>query len=189
MFDLTGQRFGRTVALRFMGGPKTLWECRCDCGRLHFVSTGNLRAENLRAAPSLRSCGCVQRELSRQRLRGNRNTRLDLTGSRFGRLTAMENTGRTKNDCLLWKCQCDCGGTAIVRSGDLRAGVTNSCGCLRSESARKLALELQDVPVRLQRLLERAQSLSATFAHGNAYERFLANKGEVENGNQGSGTA
>lgn len=57
---------------------------------------------------------------------------IDLTGQRFGRLTAAYKAaadgGRTK-----WVCQCECGNTAIVASYDLRTGHTTSCGCYHQE--------------------------------------------------------
>lgn len=34
----------------------------------------------------------------------------------------------------MWKCQCDCGTTLLVRSQFLKNGHTKSCGCYRKES-------------------------------------------------------
>ncbi len=55
--------------------------------------------------------------------------RLDLTGQRFGKLTALapaENIGgRTA-----WLCQCDCGAQRVVKTYHLRSGHTTSCGCI-----------------------------------------------------------
>jgi hypothetical protein len=63
--DLTGQRFGRLLALRPSHTDKRgkwHWLCRCDCGASHTVSMGCLRQGDSR------SCGCLQRELSAKRL-------------------------------------------------------------------------------------------------------------------------
>ncbi len=57
---------------------------------------------------------------------------LDITGNRFGRLEAIERVG-TKGGHALWLCQCACGNTTSLPSGELRSGNTRSCGCLRSE--------------------------------------------------------
>jgi len=57
------------------------------------------------------------------------NIPLDLTGQRFGKLTAISLAipeGRTH-----WTCQCDCGNELEVRSSHLTSGHTKSCGCLR----------------------------------------------------------
>ena len=53
---------------------------------------------------------------------------IDLTGKRFGRLTIIC-FGSTR-----WRCLCDCGETTWVRSGALRSGSTQSCGCLAKEN-------------------------------------------------------
>ena len=52
----------------------------------------------------------------------------DLTGQRFGRLTAI--TISTKTPKIMWACVCDCGGEKSVPSGQLTGGQVKSCGCL-----------------------------------------------------------
>jgi hypothetical protein len=59
--------------------------------------------------------------------------RIDLTGQRFGRLIVLEDVGRTKSKKVIWRCQCECGNTVDVISGQLRSGKTQSCGCLQKE--------------------------------------------------------
>ena len=56
--------------------------------------------------------------------------RLDLTGQRFGLLTAQSIVRFDKSRNAVWLCICDCGKTTEVRAGNLRAGLTKSCGCL-----------------------------------------------------------
>ena len=60
-------------------------------------------------------------------------SRLDITGQRYGRLTAVQDVGRTKYGTRLWECRCDCGATTQVQVGTLRYGNTTSCGCLRRD--------------------------------------------------------
>ena len=62
----------------------------------------------------------------------------DLTGMRFGRLTAVEFVD-TKNKTSRWLCKCDCGEKRIIYSNNLlsRHLPTRSCGCLSKESAAK----------------------------------------------------
>lgn len=62
--DVTGQRFGRLVALepskrenRFQKG---MWRCRCDCGREVDVYLGSL------LSGATQSCGCLNRETSKK---------------------------------------------------------------------------------------------------------------------------
>ena len=64
---------------------------------------------------------------------------IDLTGQRFGRLTAVAPTDkRTCGKNVVWECKCDCGNTVYVGSGSLRIGETRSCGCWRKEKTSNL---------------------------------------------------
>ena len=53
----------------------------------------------------------------------------DLTGQKFGKLTALSVVGRAKNRQALWLCKCDCGGESVVTGNKLVQGTTGSCGC------------------------------------------------------------
>ena len=53
--------------------------------------------------------------------------RLDLTGQRFGMLTALE-PAEDIGSMTAWKCRCDCGKELAVMTAHLRSGQT-SCGC------------------------------------------------------------
>lgn len=53
----------------------------------------------------------------------------DLTGQRFGRLTAVARVKQSRMS--QWRCICDCGAEAIVYAAHLLAGRTKSCGCYR----------------------------------------------------------
>lgn len=61
----------------------------------------------------------------------------DLAGKVFGRLTVLEQFGRTNDRHILWKCSCECGNEAIVSSHQLVSGKTKSCGCLCKENTSK----------------------------------------------------
>ena len=54
---------------------------------------------------------------------------LDLTGQKFGMLTAIRIVGSTKTGQKLWECKCDCGNTTTVISTNLNRDHTRSCGC------------------------------------------------------------
>lgn len=59
---------------------------------------------------------------------------LDITGQRFGRLTACERVPRPKTDHkknAWWECVCECGERIRVRATHLRAKQVRSCGCLK----------------------------------------------------------
>jgi len=53
--DLTGQRFGRWIAIRRYSNSiynTVRWWCRCDCGRERPVSAGTLVSGHSRGCPS-----------------------------------------------------------------------------------------------------------------------------------------
>lgn len=53
--DITGQRFGRLVALKKAPSRNgsTYWLCQCDCGNQKEIKTGNL------TRGATKSCGCI----------------------------------------------------------------------------------------------------------------------------------
>lgn len=57
----------------------------------------------------------------------------DITGQKFGRLTALEPTIRRMGGSVVWRCRCDCGNEAEVAYNSLVSGNTKSCGCLAKE--------------------------------------------------------
>lgn len=59
----------------------------------------------------------------------------DITGERFGRLIVLEVFRRGKQ--TKWWVQCDCGVKKTVLGSSLRAGVSRSCGCQRTELFRQ----------------------------------------------------
>lgn len=61
----------------------------------------------------------------------------DLTGQRFGRLLALSFMGTRKHKSL-WLCKCDCGAEKVVICGQLTSRLTQSCGCLKSETSRSV---------------------------------------------------
>ena len=119
--DLTGQRFGRLVALEptYKNG-KTAWVCKCDCGVEKVIDTSHLRQGDTK------SCGCLHKEKARERGLANAQ---NLLGKRFGKLTVIEKTERRYRGSIVWKCRCDCGDITYVRTDILNSpSGTRSCG-------------------------------------------------------------
>jgi hypothetical protein len=121
--DITDQRFGDLVAVRRAESVKgkTMWLCRCDCGNEKVVEKQALKTGKVT------NCGCKKKERVSPMFK-------DLTGQKFGRLTAIVPTKRRDGKgSVFWKCRCDCGGEAEVTEDSLRTGNTVSCGCRKQE--------------------------------------------------------
>ncbi|MCD7751035.1 MAG: transcriptional regulator [Lachnospiraceae bacterium] len=58
-----------------------------------------------------------------------RFTMNDLTGQRFGMLTALEPLEERDQGRVVWRCRCDCGKIVLRYSSQLKAGVKTNCGC------------------------------------------------------------
>lgn len=58
---------------------------------------------------------------------------IDLTGQKFGRLTALELAGRDQKNRISWRCSCDCGNEKTLLGSLLRTGHATSCGCATVE--------------------------------------------------------
>lgn len=54
---------------------------------------------------------------------------IDITGERFGLLTALAPTAKRSGPNIVWECLCDCGQITFVDTCKLRTGNTKSCGC------------------------------------------------------------
>lgn len=61
----------------------------------------------------------------------------DLTGQRFGYLTATKRLGLSRRHTSIWLCVCDCGNTKAISADHLRDGGTRSCGCFNKTSKRR----------------------------------------------------
>lgn len=64
--------------------------------------------------------------------RGYSTKKLDLTGQRFGKLTALE-PAENIGSRTAWLCRCDCGQKLAITTRQLRAGLRTSCGCDKPE--------------------------------------------------------
>lgn len=65
-----------------------------------------------------------------------RGKALDLTGMKFGRLTAIKSAGII-NKRTYWLVTCDCGITKTVSATELTRGRTVSCGCRKLETRNR----------------------------------------------------
>jgi hypothetical protein len=125
LLDVTGQRFGRLIALRRDGrtAHDSAWICRCDCGTERRIGLSHLRKGHTR------SCGCWKRETVQARW-----AQLGVAGQIFGRLTVLRRDGQRYGQSV-WLCRCICGTECHTVRANLVLGLTQSCGCLNAELA------------------------------------------------------
>ena len=177
--DLTGQRFGRLTVIKEADkyiSPQGLkfvqWLCKCDCGNDTIV------LDKKKKKGTTKSCGCYNIEQAKKRLFK------DLTGQKFGRLTAIkpiENHTNSNGKSMMtkWLCRCDCGNECNVQSGNLLSGHTLSCGCYNKEQASKRSL-INLVGQRFGRLtvLERVENEITSSGNSVVMWRCLCDCGE-----------
>jgi len=130
--DLTGKIFGRLTVIKksiinVRGRPG--WDCRCDCGNITTKAAGDLQNGDSK------SCGCLRRDLIKK----------DLTGKKFGRLTALEIVGKKGTATVyFWKCLCDCGNYQDVNGQHLREGSVNHCNKCPNKSDETILQEAKE---------------------------------------------
>lgn len=126
---LVGTKINKWTVLRLDHSRKKLDAiCQCECGTVKPVNVQNLIKDKSK------DCGCGRKKtLSNMRLN-------DLTGKRFGKLTALELLPERNNlKRCMYRCKCDCGNETIVAAISLNTGHTQSCGCLTSYGNMKIA--------------------------------------------------
>lgn len=71
----------------------------------------------------------------------------DVRGMPFGKLRAVEPTSVRKNNAVVWRCSCECGGTVCAPLNYLRQGRKTHCGCQPHGNRRtneQIVVELEE---------------------------------------------
>lgn len=134
--DMIGKKFNKLIVIEEAGKNKygrILYKCKCDCGNEKIVPGVNLRNG------TVKSCGCLVRDVAKERRGKPCANGKDLTGQRFGKLVVLGISSRRGNSDgigrgLRFKCRCDCGNICEVSSRQLIHGGAISCGCALKES-------------------------------------------------------
>lgn len=118
---MNGEKFGRLTVVKPLKERKNgavQYLCKCECG-----NESKVRGDQLKDGTT-KSCGCLYDEMTHE-----------LTGKKFGRLTAIRKTDIQRGIAkyIYWECECECGSKTIVSSNSLVGGHTRSCGCLQDE--------------------------------------------------------
>ena len=103
-----------------------LWKCQCDCGKVLFLEPYKISGQKII------SCGCMK----------NKDKIKDITGQKFGKLSALFALNEIKGSSYVWHCRCDCGNEIDVRLSSLTSGNTTSCGCQRKEKLKQKAKDV-----------------------------------------------
>ena len=120
----------------------THWLCDCDCGRSHTA-----RSDNLKSGRAARCIHCSRSQAAASRKKSGVYEMMadrlapDLKDREFGKLIARHPAPRpasSNSKGRWWFCDCACGGSAVVRSGDLASGNSRSCGCRKRQMASYL---------------------------------------------------
>lgn len=122
--DYTGQKFSKLLVVKMIyeENKKTRALCRCDCGKEKIIDIQNILNGHTQ------SCGCYEKES-----RYDREHLIDITGERYGMLTAIQPTKeRASNGSVIWECLCDCGNKTYPTYTNLKQGHSLSCGCRKN---------------------------------------------------------
>lgn len=128
--DISGMRFGKLTAIEPVGKNsrrQTIWRCKCDCGNTVDLPIGAITSGNTK------SCGCLRNGVFHGGFGSGSSQPEDISGKKFGHLTAIKLVGKDNSRAAIWECACDCGNTVRVRAKSLKSGDTTNCGCLRGE--------------------------------------------------------
>ena len=84
----------------------------------------------------------------------------DLTGQKFGLLTAVRRVSITARGAGIWLCECGCGGEREVSITTLRSGKTWCCGCERKPKGppARLSKEEKQIKRRWQTMVSRCSN-------------------------------
>lgn len=138
MKDITGQRFGRGVAIEPTDkrcGHNVVWRVKCDCGNEYFANVSHL------ISGQIQSCGCLRKE---KMSKLGKAAAKDITNQTFGQLTALEPTDKRNGGKIVWRCRCSCGNIVEVSINNLTCGRTTSCGCIKSLGEEEVSRLLRE---------------------------------------------
>lgn len=133
-----GEKHNKLTAIRFIEkrNYRSYWLFQCDCGNQKVICGSNVTNGHIK------SCGCLA---SAQSAINGRTRLKDLTGKRFGKLTALSYSEEEK----AWLCKCDCGNIKYVTQANLcrKKGSTISCGCELSLDAANSINQVENTNV------------------------------------------
>ena len=134
--EFIGQKFTRLTVKSFAyrKNRQIFYVCECECGEISVVAKSNLLKGNTK------SCGCLNRDRI-DALSQKPGRLIDISGQKFGKLTAIKPTKKTSRGELFWLFKCECGGEIENLGRRIRSGqVKQDCGCVAREKKERLLL-------------------------------------------------
>lgn len=126
--ELKGKRFSDLTVIEEAGKNKhnqVIWLCKCNCGNETKVTSTKLINNRTK------SCGC------------RITTAKDIAGKQFGKLTAINASGKRKSyRGVVWNCLCECGNHHQTTTASLVQGRVKSCGCARKGKVSHSRIDL-----------------------------------------------
>ena len=152
-----GKRFGLlTVIQRVPSHNKgARWLCQCDCGNVSVTGADSL------VRGHTRSCGCLH---SAANLAKARKRTLDISGIKFGLLTAMFRCQLDAKGDALWTCSCHCGKEVETKARVLLRGTKVSCGCAKGSKGGPWMLPSVRAKSAVYQAIRRARKLASAGA-------------------------
>jgi hypothetical protein len=156
--DVSGVEFGFARFLRDSGERRggnhpangaIVWECECFGGRRHGFPGCKVSFKAVRGdiyEKGQVSCGCYRNHIGRSRA-------IDVSGEKFGFLTAVQPTEQRSGHDVMWLCICESPYHPAPREhvtsiAALRSGHTRSCGCLFTDQMSQRAIAKMKSPHR-----------------------------------------
>lgn len=127
--NLVGQKFGKLLVIEKHPEKKhrsIQWVCKCECGNIKILKTGQLTSGDYK------SCGCSNKEFQQIA----RDKRYDITGQRFGKLTAIRKI--SKSGPSVWEFKCDCSSLIELRTQSVITHGVKSCKNCKGKNIKGL---------------------------------------------------
>lgn len=126
--DETGKIYHGCEALNSTNkrsGSNIVWKFKCHCGNIFEQNIAQVKNGNTK------SCGCLAIESARKT---GRMMAKNISGQKFGLLTAIRPTNERSGNSVIWEFKCDCGNILKINNYYVKRGRITNCGCIKTES-------------------------------------------------------
>lgn len=125
--DYTGVKYNRLTGIAPTEKRKSgaiVWKWQCDCGNEVLCDGNSVKTGHTK------SCGCLNKELTKQRAAEmGVARRIDYTGKTYNKLTGIKYLSTTSGGNAIWLWQCECGNIHEADANNVKRGHITSCGC------------------------------------------------------------